>query len=141
MAVSKTLHPFWRKNSAISARTKMSSSTTRAVRPSTGFAVNLLPRDLSGERPWKPIRSHLDQLLCRRSPLRATAAQGRTSCLSGFLVDGRLREVTQQGVGLFFFLQCFIEQADRVFQPHLTGPGFEGAIARHLVMLDRLRGS
>ena len=37
--------------------------------------------------------------------------------LSGFLIDGRLREATQQSVGFFFFLQCLIEQADRIFQP------------------------
>ena len=49
--------------------------------------------------------------------------------LSGFLVDGRLREAAQQSVGFFFFLQCFIEQADRVFQPELAGPGFQGAVA------------
>src|ERR1700722_12680243 len=73
-------------------------------------------------------------------PSAATAAQGRTSRLSGFLVDGRFREATQQSVGFFFSLQGFIEQADRVFKSELGAPGFEDAGARHLAVLDRPGG-
>jgi hypothetical protein len=49
-------------------------------------------------------------------PIAAARARGQPA-LSGFLVDGRLREAAQQGVGLLFFLQRFVEQADRVFSP------------------------
>jgi hypothetical protein len=54
----------------------------------------------------------------------AANARGGQPALSGFLVDGRFRQAAQQSVGLLFFLQRFIEQADRVFQPELAGPGF-----------------
>ena len=89
-----------------------------------GICHTLLPRGLSGERPWKPmvlLWTEVFDAQGERHPRAAAAAHGRTKArLSGFLVDGRLREAAQQSVGLFFFLQCFIEQADRVFQPELA---------------------
>ena len=67
---------------------------------------------------------------CRQagSPRAAQTRRGNRR-LSGFLIDGRLREAAQQSFRFFFFLQGFIEQTDRIFKPQLSGPGFEGAVA------------
>jgi hypothetical protein len=56
----------------------------------------------------------------RQAPLRGCKRAMGQPALSGFRIDGRLREATQESVGFFFFRQCVIEQADRVFQPKLA---------------------
>src|SRR5271166_2184541 len=56
----------------------------------------------------------------------------------GFGIHRGNRKLAQRFVRLLFLRQRLIEQFDRILVPQLVSPGFQGAIARNLVMLDRL---
>src|SRR5579859_562641 len=55
-----------------------------------------------------------------------------------FGIHGGNRQLAQRFVRLLFLRQRLIEQLDRILVTQLVSPAFQSAIARNLVMLDRL---
>src|ERR1700747_2313649 len=78
---------------------------------------------------------------CGRCPSNGEARKRQSvlRCSSGsFGIHGGNRQLAQRFVRLLFLRQRLIEKFDRILVTQLISPGFQGAIARNLVMLDRL---
>ena len=55
-----------------------------------------------------------------------------------FQIDFHLRQFAEKGIGLLFLLKRLIEEDRSIVHAELHGPRLQGAVARHLVVLDGL---
>ena len=55
-----------------------------------------------------------------------------------FEIDLLLRELAKQRIGFLLFLERLLEERCCILQAELRRPGLQGAIARHLIVLDCL---
>src|ERR1700745_3167654 len=108
-------------------------------------AASLMKSSVLGAMPsaeLTPVCSPID--CAKAAKLSAvTSAADRisffiTAPLSSFGVDRADGQFRERVVRLLFLRQRLIEKFDRILVTQLISPGFQGAIARNLVMLDRL---
>src|ERR1700751_2235214 len=111
-------------------------------------AASLMKSSVLGAMPsaeLTPVCSPID--CAKAAKLSAvTSAADRisffiTAPLSSFGVDRADGQFRERVVRLLFLRQRLIEKFDRILVTQLISPGFQGAIARNLVMLDSLGGS
>src|ERR1700744_3682675 len=85
----------------------------------------------SGRVAWAPYS-------CSCSSCALSRSTGSFGSFLGLLIDDRLGNFRQRGVGRLFFSERFFQEAHHLREVQFAGPSLQGAVARNLIVFDRL---